>query len=249
MRTTVWSALALLLTAACASAQQTPKIPEAQARATALARVPGGRVSAQELEEEDGRLIYSYDIEVPGRSGVQEVNVDAMTGEVVGEEHEGAAAEQAEQAEEQEQGEQEEIGEQQARHVPTPAAPYAQSLVDRTVASHPPVKSVEMAVVLDDVCRTIAATASEDVGEQCDDDETGPMQSGEADVEEPSDADPVYDITQALHDAGGHLIGAVGVDIEPGAMDRGTVLALARRVLSELEAQIPSQQRLFERAP
>jgi Peptidase propeptide and YPEB domain len=246
MRTTVWSALALLLSAACASAQQTPKVAEATARATALARVPGGHVTSHELEEEDGRLIYSYDIEVPGRSGVQEVNVDAMTGEVVGEEHEEAAAERAEQAE---QSEQEEAQEEQAPHVPTPPAPYAQSLVDAAVVSHAPVKSVEMAVVLDGVCRTIAATAPEDIGERCAADENDPMQTGEADVEEPSQADPIYDITQALHDAGGHLIGAVGMDIEPGTIDRAAVVALAQSVLRELEAQIPSQQRLFERAP
>jgi uncharacterized membrane protein YkoI len=54
---------------------------------TALARVPGGRITEAELEE-DGRLLYSFDIRVEGRSGVEEVQVDARTGEVVSIEHE-----------------------------------------------------------------------------------------------------------------------------------------------------------------
>jgi uncharacterized membrane protein YkoI len=55
----------------------------------ALARVPGGTISKAELEEEDGRLIYSFDIKVAGKSGEDEVHVDARTGEVVKQEHEG----------------------------------------------------------------------------------------------------------------------------------------------------------------
>lgn len=69
------------------------KIAEADARKTALAAVPGGRVQSHELEREKGRLIYSYDISVAGKSGIEEVNVDAITGAVVAHEHEDAAAE------------------------------------------------------------------------------------------------------------------------------------------------------------
>lgn len=98
--------LTLLLTLALAggamaqNANQKPKIAESQARDSARARVPHGHVQGEELEREGGRLIYSYDMKVPGRSGIQEVNVDAMTGEVVGTSHEGAAQEKAEAAQE-----------------------------------------------------------------------------------------------------------------------------------------------------
>jgi uncharacterized membrane protein YkoI len=61
--------------------------PDAAMR-TALARVPGGRITEAELEEEDGRLIYSFDVRVDGRAGYDEVHVDARTGEVVKVEHE-----------------------------------------------------------------------------------------------------------------------------------------------------------------
>jgi uncharacterized membrane protein YkoI len=72
------------------------RVNEAAARATALGRVPNGRVKSEELEREHGKLIYSYDISVPGRSGIEEVNVDAMTGAVIAHQHEGPREERAE---------------------------------------------------------------------------------------------------------------------------------------------------------
>jgi uncharacterized membrane protein YkoI len=70
-----------------------PRITEADARRTALAAVPGGRVRSHELERENGRLIYSYDIKAAGQPGIEEINVDAMTGTIVAHEHEDAATE------------------------------------------------------------------------------------------------------------------------------------------------------------
>jgi hypothetical protein len=123
---------------------------------------------------------------------------------------------------------------------------YAQQLVDRLVATHADVKAIELAVGSLDDCQTIAATAPEDLGEQCDDDELGPMRTGEPDVEAPTRDDPVYDITQALHDSAGNLIGAVGMDLVPQAgQDRAAMVARARALLHELEALIPSKQKLL----
>lgn len=64
------------------------KVAEDTAVARAVARVPGGRVERLVLEREGGRLIYSLDIKVPGRSGIEEVHVDALTGRVLRVEHE-----------------------------------------------------------------------------------------------------------------------------------------------------------------
>ena len=72
------------------------KVTMKAARATALARVPGGKVQAVELEREHGKLVYSFDIRVPGKSGVEEVQVDAMKGDVVSQVHETAKAERKE---------------------------------------------------------------------------------------------------------------------------------------------------------
>jgi uncharacterized membrane protein YkoI len=69
------------------------KITEADARQTALTEVPNGKVAQHELEREDGKLIYSYDIKVAGKRGVEEVHVDAVTGEMIKHEHEDPATE------------------------------------------------------------------------------------------------------------------------------------------------------------
>ena len=64
-------------------------LPPDSAIKIALARVPGGTITEAELEEEDGRLIYSFEIKVAGKAGEDEVHVDATTGEVVKQVHEG----------------------------------------------------------------------------------------------------------------------------------------------------------------
>jgi uncharacterized membrane protein YkoI len=74
------------------------KFPEADARKTALAQiqVPGASISGGGLEVEDGCLLYTYDIKVPGRRGVEEVVIDAGNGKVLLVEHESPAQETAE---------------------------------------------------------------------------------------------------------------------------------------------------------
>lgn len=75
------------------------KVAESAAAAAALAKVPGGVIQSVELEEEDGKLIYSYDIRLAGKKGIGEIHVDAMTGAVIKSAHEDPAAEKAEKAE------------------------------------------------------------------------------------------------------------------------------------------------------
>jgi uncharacterized membrane protein YkoI len=73
-----------------ASADETPtalkaqaKITQADAENTALAKVPGGKIESSELENEHGKLIWSFDISVPNSPNITEVDVDAKTGEIV----------------------------------------------------------------------------------------------------------------------------------------------------------------------
>ena len=75
-------------------------VSESDAAKTAESRVRNGRIEAVELENEKGKLIYSYELKVPGKSGVEEVNVDAKTGQVVSAEHESAKSERKEVARE-----------------------------------------------------------------------------------------------------------------------------------------------------
>jgi uncharacterized membrane protein YkoI len=83
-----------------ATLQKEAKISEATARATALKEVPNGTVKSSELERENGKLIYSYDITVPGKTGIQEVNVNAIDGSVVAKVHESPKAEKKEATQE-----------------------------------------------------------------------------------------------------------------------------------------------------
>jgi uncharacterized membrane protein YkoI len=75
------------------------KITVAQARATALKEVPNGRVRSSELERVNGTLVYSFDIKVPGKSGIEEVQVNAVTGAVASHEHETSKMEAKEKKE------------------------------------------------------------------------------------------------------------------------------------------------------
>ncbi|HEX4685080.1 MAG TPA: PepSY domain-containing protein [Gemmatimonadaceae bacterium] len=73
------------------------RVSEADAIAVAKKALPKGEIASIELEREKGKLIYSMDVKTAGRSGIDEVNVDAKTGKMVGKvQHESAAAEKAE---------------------------------------------------------------------------------------------------------------------------------------------------------
>jgi len=76
------------------------KITKEQAEKTALEKVPNGTVKEAELEEEKGKLIWSFDLSTPGTKDTTEVNVDAITGAVVSVEVEKAKDEEKEAKEE-----------------------------------------------------------------------------------------------------------------------------------------------------
>jgi uncharacterized iron-regulated membrane protein len=76
------------------------KITPDSARAIARRTVPGAAIQSAEIENEDHKLIYSFDMKLPGKRGIEEVNIDALTGTVVGREHEDARSEANEAAHE-----------------------------------------------------------------------------------------------------------------------------------------------------
>ena len=49
----------------------------------ALAKVPQGKIKEAELEEENGKLVWSFDIATPHSKDITEVQVNAVTGEIV----------------------------------------------------------------------------------------------------------------------------------------------------------------------
>lgn len=72
------------------------KVTKAHAQETALKHVPGGTVKSSELERENGKLVYSFDISV--KKGIKEVQIDAISGKVVSVKSETAQEEAKEQA-------------------------------------------------------------------------------------------------------------------------------------------------------
>ncbi|MEP7276411.1 MAG: PepSY domain-containing protein [Betaproteobacteria bacterium] len=63
-------------------------VQDAQQTAVAKVNAPGAAIAKGGLEVEDGCLVYSFDVKVPGKSGVEEVIIDAGNGKVLKTEHE-----------------------------------------------------------------------------------------------------------------------------------------------------------------
>jgi hypothetical protein len=77
------------------------KVSMAGARKAALASLKSASkaiVKTAELEVENGCLVFSFDIAIKGKPGVQEIQVDAGTGKVISSKYESPAAEKAEKA-------------------------------------------------------------------------------------------------------------------------------------------------------
>jgi len=76
------------------------KVSKADAEKTAMAKVPDGTIKESELEKEHGKLQWSFDMTTPDSKDITEVNVDAMTGDVISVEKEAPENESKEANEE-----------------------------------------------------------------------------------------------------------------------------------------------------
>jgi hypothetical protein len=75
------------------------KVSRSEAEKIALARVTGGTIKEGELEEERGKLVWSFEIATPGTADITEILVNAITGEVVATEKEAPAPQGKEEQE------------------------------------------------------------------------------------------------------------------------------------------------------
>jgi hypothetical protein len=75
-----------------AALKKDAKISLEVARAAALKKVPG-ELEEEELEKENGKLVYSFDIRASGQKDITEVQVSAIDGSIVSVEMENAASE------------------------------------------------------------------------------------------------------------------------------------------------------------
>jgi hypothetical protein len=72
------------------------RLTEVQAQHVALRRVPHGRIQSAELEQERGRLVWSFDIVRAPSKDITEIQVDARTGTMVSQQAETPAQQAAE---------------------------------------------------------------------------------------------------------------------------------------------------------
>ena len=81
-----------------AELQNLTKVTQAEAQKAALAKIKASstKIESAELEVELGCLVYSFDIAIAGKPGIEEMIVDAGTGKVLSHEHESAKQEAAE---------------------------------------------------------------------------------------------------------------------------------------------------------
>jgi uncharacterized membrane protein YkoI len=63
--------------------QAQAKISKDDAEQIAMAKVPNGTIKESELEKENGHLQWSFDMTTPGEKNITEVNIDAITGNVL----------------------------------------------------------------------------------------------------------------------------------------------------------------------
>jgi uncharacterized membrane protein YkoI len=103
----VCTVLAAALLAGCATEKSEARQAKLAAKAriskdnaekTALAKVPNGTIKEAEIEKEKGKLQWSFDVVTPDTKDITEVNVDAMTGDVISVEKESAESEAKEAA-------------------------------------------------------------------------------------------------------------------------------------------------------
>lgn len=81
-------------TASDAQLRSMAKVPKMRAEDIAVRHVGhGARIASAEIEAEHGCLIWSFDLKVPGRNGVEEANIDAGNGSVLAVHHESASSE------------------------------------------------------------------------------------------------------------------------------------------------------------
>lgn len=58
-------------------------IGQEKARTIAMEKVPGGAVSAEDIQRIQDKLVYSFDIQLPDVKGIERVTVDGLTGDVI----------------------------------------------------------------------------------------------------------------------------------------------------------------------
>jgi iron complex outermembrane receptor protein len=136
----------------------------------------------------------------------------------------------------------------QTLHLPTPKI-YAQKLVNDTLAAHPDIMGLEIsAASLEKGCSTIASDEQSGIGEKCDQEEYEVMKTGKPFVDKTTEHEKeFFDVNIPIHDAGGKAMAVVGIDFKPDPKQTAAqASAQAELIAKEIEAKVPSKEKLFE---
>lgn len=121
---------------------------------------------------------------------------------------------------------------------------FAQKLVTSAQGRYADATEIGIEFPTANGCTTIASTDKGDVGETCESDDIKPLKTGRPSVAKESDG---YDVAVLLHDATGHRVGVLGVEMKLAGHTRASALAEARKIEREMAAQISSRASLAAR--
>ena len=98
-------------------------ITDAAARAVALERFPNGQIVDAEIDEDDGRVMYKYQLRLASERRGVDVDIDAKTGAIVAVEEKAAEEDDADDAVDRQPD-----ARLESKTAPTPATPDPRSL-------------------------------------------------------------------------------------------------------------------------
>ena len=137
----------------------------------------------------------------------------------------------------------------QTLQLPT-AKIYAQKLVNETLAAHPDIMGLEIsaAYAKKDECSTIASDEELGIGEKCDQDEYSVMKTNKPFADKTTEhGKEFFDVNVPIHDANGKILAVVGVDFKPDPKQTAAQASeRAQQIAKEIEAKVPSREKLFE---
>ena len=137
----------------------------------------------------------------------------------------------------------------QTLQLPT-AKIYAQKVVNETLAAHSDIMGLEIsaAYAKKDDCSTIASDEELGIGEKCDRDEYSVMETNKPFADKTTEhGKEFFDVNVPIHDANGKILAIVGVDFKPDPKQTAAQASdRAQQIAKEIEAKVPSREKLFE---
>ena len=141
--------------------------------------------------------------------------------------------------------------EAQERAITVPTAKiYAQKVVNETLTAHSEIMGLEISAVSpkNNECTTIASDEELGIGEKCDQDEYDVMKTGKPFADKTTDhGQEFFDVNVPIHDANGKVMAIVGVDFKPDPKQTAAQATEgAQKIAKEIEAKVPSKEKLYE---